>query len=98
MERGTMAALVVACTSVIVSSVSHHDSGLAIYHGLVLSLPLVCIAFPEVVEAGYRNSFHGRVHGGSEPTPEFIIRIAAWALFVAIVFAHHSIAFARGPA
>lgn len=98
MERGTIAALIVAFASLIASVVWHHNARLLYYHAIALILPLGCIAFPEIVEAAYRSSFHGQVHGGSGATPAFVIRIAAWALLVVVVFVHHTVAFARGSA
>lgn len=90
MDRGTIASLAIACVSLMTSVVVNQNAKPTYYHALALLLPLVCIAFPEIAEAACRVGFRGRVHVGTGPTPGLLIRIAAWACLLAVVFAHHS--------
>jgi hypothetical protein len=98
MDRVTIAALVVACASVILSVVLGHDAEQSAGHALLLVVPLALIAFPDAIEAGVRHSFRGTGHGGQGPTPGCFIRVAAWGLLVVLVIVHHTLGFARVPA
>ena len=97
MDRVTIAALIVACASVIVSSIFHHDAELPVRHAFALVIPLALIAFPEAIEAGFRSTLRGMAHGGEGPTPGSIMRFVAWGLLVVLVVVHHSMGFVRVP-
>jgi hypothetical protein len=98
MERVTIAALTVACASVAVSLLYHHNAEMPVRHAFTLVLPLAVIAFPEAVEAGFRSTFHGRAHGGDGLAPGSITRWVAWALLACLVIAHHAVGLAGRPA
>jgi hypothetical protein len=92
MDRITIAAAIFAGASVVASLLTGHDSGATSRHAFMLVLPLAVIAFPQLLDIGFRNSWDGMSHGGEGPTPGGILRIGAWLLLIALVIAHHSMA------
>lgn len=90
MDRVTVAALVVAATSVIASLGSGQDGVHCAFYGLWLAVPVVIIAYPEIADWAFRTSRSGFVHGGEGPVPATLIRASAWILLVVIIVVHHS--------
>lgn len=98
MDLVTIAALVFAIASVVVSMIFHGNSEAPVRHAFTLLFPLALIAFPEAMEASFRGTFRGMAHGGEGPTPGSLLRFVAWGLLVILVVVHHSMGFARAAA
>ncbi len=96
MDRATVAALVVAATSVIASLVSGQSEVHCAFYGLWLIVPVLIIAYPEIAEWAFRTSRSGFVHGGESPVPPTMIRASAWVLLVVIIVVHHSMQYVGG--
>ena len=89
MDRVTLAALIFALASVLATTVQNGNAEASVRHAGILLLPLAAIAFPEAMEAGYRQSIRGFIHGGEGPTPAIVIRIVACGALVVFVVIHH---------
>jgi hypothetical protein len=94
MDRGTFLALLVAGGSLTASALREAGPAPTLRHGFAMVLPLAAIAFPEMIEFGYRRSWHGIAHGGEAPAPAAAVRGVAWFLLVVMVLLYHSLAWA----
>jgi hypothetical protein len=91
MDAVTITAVVVASVSVLSSVLIHDSLAMAVGHAIALLVPLVIIAFPESIDSGFRSTFRGLTHDSGGPTPGILLRVAAWALLIAVVVVHHSV-------
>jgi hypothetical protein len=90
MNRATIAAVFVACLSVVIGVASRENPETLVRHACLLILPLAVIVFPEALEAGFRSTFRGQTHADASPTPGVLLRVAAWGLLLILVVVHHA--------
>lgn len=88
-DRSVASAFVLASISLAISALLGDNARRICVHVMCLGFPLTVIAWPDMIEALFRVSRSGFVHGGEGPTPGVLIRVAAWLLFVVIVVVHH---------
>ena len=89
LDRGTLAAIVIACVSIAASGLAGHDARVTAGHAVLLAISIGIIAFPDVINMGYRRTYQAMAHG-SEPTPALLVRIAAWILLLVLVISLHA--------
>lgn len=96
MNLGTVAALLLAIVSVLATVVQTGRMEIAARQGLLLSVVVAVIAYPEVAEAAYRHTRRGSVRGNDGPTPARMIRLVGWICLIALVAVYYAAAIAGG--